>query len=390
MQDRVPTYPGRVTLTPVEGQPNTYDMARADQPTQEGTPLNTATLLQDATAALMGLSDTAVPDDAFRFLATVTDALLGSDSIACLTVETGSGQVIPNLTLSVSNGYVNSTVTNQDGVAFVRVGAGKTVTVSVPSEYSDLGAASIALNSSDIPIIYETLTVPVVGFLSITSSANVMFSDACTQIDFTAVGGGESGESKPYINSPGPGRGGYGGEVLLVQNAGLPRNTSISIFIGAGGIAPSTQSGSGGASAGGNTLIGSYYTAAGGSISSASGKNMAVGGQAGTVASKNGGNGQNGFTFFSSLSETTLLGAAGGGGAEFTGTPGSGGDYGGGAGVAATANYGDNVAKNGNPGSLSGAGGGGTNVTSDDRSGVGGSGYRGEVAFRMYHGGASA
>lgn len=63
MQDRVPLYPGRVTLTPVAGQANTYDMARADQPTQEGTPLNKATLLKDATAAKFGKDPAAVPDE---------------------------------------------------------------------------------------------------------------------------------------------------------------------------------------------------------------------------------------------------------------------------------------------------------------------------------------
>lgn len=68
MQDRVPLYPGRVTLTPVSGQANTFDLTRADQPTQEGTPLNKATLLKDATAALFGLPNTAVPDDALHLL----------------------------------------------------------------------------------------------------------------------------------------------------------------------------------------------------------------------------------------------------------------------------------------------------------------------------------
>ena len=63
MKDRVPLYPGRVTLTPVSGQANTYDLTRADQPTQEGTPLNKASLLKDATAALFGLGTDAVPDD---------------------------------------------------------------------------------------------------------------------------------------------------------------------------------------------------------------------------------------------------------------------------------------------------------------------------------------
>lgn len=68
MQDRVPTYPGRVKLNPVSGQENTYDMVRADEPTQDGTPLNKATLLKDDTAALYGKGTDAVPDDILSIL----------------------------------------------------------------------------------------------------------------------------------------------------------------------------------------------------------------------------------------------------------------------------------------------------------------------------------
>lgn len=42
-KDRVPTYPGRVRLVPVEGQKDTYTMTRADEPTDAGTPLSKAT-----------------------------------------------------------------------------------------------------------------------------------------------------------------------------------------------------------------------------------------------------------------------------------------------------------------------------------------------------------
>lgn len=42
--DRVPTHPGRVILTPVAGQVNTFDMERADLPTVEGTPIDKVTL----------------------------------------------------------------------------------------------------------------------------------------------------------------------------------------------------------------------------------------------------------------------------------------------------------------------------------------------------------
>lgn len=70
MQDRVPVYPGRVVLTPVAGQTNTYDMVRADQPTQEGTPLKKSTLLSDETAQAMGLdpANNPTPNDAFGTL----------------------------------------------------------------------------------------------------------------------------------------------------------------------------------------------------------------------------------------------------------------------------------------------------------------------------------
>lgn len=68
MKDRIPLYPGRVKLTPVAGQENTYDMVRADQPTQEGDPLNKGTLLSDYVAELFGLSTDAVPNDVFSVL----------------------------------------------------------------------------------------------------------------------------------------------------------------------------------------------------------------------------------------------------------------------------------------------------------------------------------
>ena len=42
VKDRIPTYPGRVILTPVAGQANTYDMVRADEPIEPGTPINRA------------------------------------------------------------------------------------------------------------------------------------------------------------------------------------------------------------------------------------------------------------------------------------------------------------------------------------------------------------
>lgn len=68
MKDRTPTYPGRVRLTPVAGQENVYDLVMADEPVEEGTPLNKASLLTDATAAAFGLTDAATPSDVLNIL----------------------------------------------------------------------------------------------------------------------------------------------------------------------------------------------------------------------------------------------------------------------------------------------------------------------------------
>jgi len=54
MTDRNAQYPGRVKLTPVSGQANTYDMELADSPRQVGTPLNKATFLPDSVANYIG------------------------------------------------------------------------------------------------------------------------------------------------------------------------------------------------------------------------------------------------------------------------------------------------------------------------------------------------
>lgn len=66
MKDRISLYPGRVKLNPVAGEANTYDMVRADQPTQEGTALNKANLLSDETAAALGLVGDPTVDDALK------------------------------------------------------------------------------------------------------------------------------------------------------------------------------------------------------------------------------------------------------------------------------------------------------------------------------------
>lgn len=85
MKDRVPSFPGRVKLTPVSGQANTYDMVRADSPTQEGTPINKDTLLKDTTAASLGLSGDPTVDEAFAKLAKKSEYKVGDIKVTART-----------------------------------------------------------------------------------------------------------------------------------------------------------------------------------------------------------------------------------------------------------------------------------------------------------------
>lgn len=69
MKDRVPSNPGRVLVTPENGNTAYYaTITRADNPQQEGTPINKNTLLKDETAALFGLGEDAVVDDVFGII----------------------------------------------------------------------------------------------------------------------------------------------------------------------------------------------------------------------------------------------------------------------------------------------------------------------------------
>lgn len=70
MYDRIPTpwQEGRMLISPEGGTPFYATVAMADNPTQEGTFINKATLLKDATAALFGLGAAAVPDDVHNWV----------------------------------------------------------------------------------------------------------------------------------------------------------------------------------------------------------------------------------------------------------------------------------------------------------------------------------
>lgn len=231
MQDRVSLYPGRVTLTPVAGQENTFDMVRADQPTQEGTPLNKATLLKDVTASILGLPDTAVPDDAFLAL-TIGVGTYGYR----VRVQLSDGTPVEGATVSGINALPGSSlVSGKDGIILGK-SANKTVTIECSSPYIDQKAPAKQniTSTGTVTDIIVTL-INDTSVKKIMSSSQARVSAGAKTVDVTAVGGGGGGGggTNRYRKGYG-GAGGGGGYVSTSLNVPISGN-EIKVTIGAGG-----------------------------------------------------------------------------------------------------------------------------------------------------------
>jgi hypothetical protein len=101
VKDRIPTYPGRVKLVPVVGQPNTYDMVRADEPIEVGTPINRA--LFKAFIDEMNAIRQQINDKIFEMAQRVEVGNLADGAVFGLYEN---GVLIPYVKLQ--NGYENS------------------------------------------------------------------------------------------------------------------------------------------------------------------------------------------------------------------------------------------------------------------------------------------
>ena len=104
MQDRISQHPGRIKLVPVDLENGIYDVVRADEPIQEGTPLNAANLFSGAAAnAITNCSihrnnviiDTpSTPDAGFRALCAYIGAVDYSDRVTWDIFGENSGKGI--------------------------------------------------------------------------------------------------------------------------------------------------------------------------------------------------------------------------------------------------------------------------------------------------------
>lgn len=287
MENRQPTYPGRVILTPVPGQENTYDMVRADEPTVEGTPLNKQTLLQDATCAILDIPNTSVPNDAFAKLA------LGIGKYGyVIQVQFTDGQPLEGATITGANTPDGGeAVTDANGQAVV-VSAATSITIGVESPYIDIaGASGVVIQSMGI-LTAQTVTLEAASpYAVIATSGTYHISPFALTYDLCAVGGGGGSPARLYqsrLASPGGG-GGY------CQNAmGLSVEKELVVLIGSGGTKGGYNSGSEEfvANQGGTTTV----TINNSVVLSALGGNGGINGKIRSVGGTGNGNGGNGLS----------------------------------------------------------------------------------------------
>ena len=386
MQDRVPLYPGRVTLTPVAGQENTFDMARADQPTQEGTPINKATLLKDVTASILGLPNTAVPDDAFLAL-TIGIGTYGYR----VKIQLADGTPVEGATVSGITSLTGSTlVSGADGIVLGK-STSKTVTISCTSPYIDQAAPASQSVTATGTITDVTLTLTsITDMMTVTSSKTTKVSPMAKTMDVTAVGGGGGGggynQNSRYDGAGAGGGGGYVSTKIGVECV----DKLLKITIGGRGWGSNYADGN--VSAGGNggdtslQIDGVSALTANGGKGGAGGSSGPTAGGSGNGSGGNGGRysdvaqpGGSGSGYIFNDSRLGLAGGGGGGGG-FSGnnatdaTAKSGGLPYGGKGGTQEGTY------SGTSGSGPGGGGGGAGSTN----GNGGAGSSGQMYLRFH------
>lgn len=354
-------------------------LALEDEPTDPGTDLSKATLLQDSTeVSLFGSAADRTVDDAFAGIAAQLKLIKDDVAIITLSVQDSSGNPMPGvLVQGIVDDAGNAVYSNSEGKAIGYISEG-TPTVKV-SGYADIVDKTKSFTVSKGTTISETLVLDTINYLAIKTSRSLMFSGNVETIDYSITSGGGGG----YFAQGNGGGGGAGGCTVTKQGVTPQTNVLLQAIIGAGGVGGKgafygTAPGNGGESsfmgdsaAGG--LAGSGTIGGTGRLGGGSGGN----GKTSTGAGASGGNATS--TAFTSYTQTSNLGGGGGGGPKGPyQNAGPGGSIGGG-----ESGYSGNEEESGHNGTdnTGGGGGGAVGTSSNQNGGSGGSGF---IGIRMH------
>ena len=322
MRDRVSLYPGRVKLTPVAGETDTFDMVRADAPTDVGTELSKKNLLQDSTEiSLFGSAADRTVDEAFAGIAGQLKLIKSDMAAITLTVQDTNGKPIPDvLVQGILNENGQAVYTNASGVATGYIGEGQQVVkVSGYADVEDYAETLIVVKGTNISKTWKLTTN---NFLGVKSSRPVKFTGNVSTIDYSVTSGGGGGSGG--YGFPGGG-GGAGGGTITKTGIAVEPNKQYAAVIGAGGA--SGYGDAAGKSGGKSSFLGDSPNGGAPGTPAANGTTGGTGGRggAGTQGGGSGGNGGGNYangsngsnatsTAFTSFTETKALGGGGPGG----------------------------------------------------------------------------
>lgn len=296
-------------------------LALEDDPTDPGTDLSKATLLQDSTeVSLFGSAADRTVDDALSNIAGRLKLIMSDSAEITLTLQDSGGHGLPGVLvqgiLSESGAAVYS---NTSGVAAGYIGEGSQV-IKI-SGYADIEDYTETLTVVKGTTITKTLTLTTRDFFKVTSSGNVKFSGNVESIDHSVVGGGGGGQGGDPGNIA-SGSGGWAGSVTNTNGVEVEANVLYPAVIGSGGSpgAGSRLNHENGGAGGDSQFMGKTATGGSGGSSTSTGTGNAKGGAGQTAASLYGGRqgnpGTNGSTqTFKSFSEMETGPGGGGGGA---------------------------------------------------------------------------
>jgi hypothetical protein len=209
--DRIPTHPGRVKLTPVEGQENTFDMVRADEPIEVGTPINKA--LFDSYAEMISAVAQNVDNRVFELSQRVKVGSLTDGSLFGLYEN---GVLVPYIKVQNAfrtgpgyNEYTNALVVRLDCVARMSlyesaqapIYAGSAIDSWLENEfYNTLDAATQGV----MPTVYVQYTNTSGGLNTILRKVFIL---SLTEYGYDEPAGfGDAGSNMLYFSNGGAGR----------------------------------------------------------------------------------------------------------------------------------------------------------------------------------------
>lgn len=304
MKDRVSANPGRVKLTPEDGSPAFYaTMERADNPVEEGTPLNKANLLTDATASKFGLSATATPNSVFS---KISDELGDADEYTTQVKERAEA-VLNTLVITESKSWVAPDNILNNRVRVLLFGGGGGAGGKNTRFDDNYGGGGGGGHMADkwvtvVPGRSYAVTIGAGGNSgadsSSTSASGNGTSGGTTKFgSLVSASGGSGGKGATQDSGGDGGNGGTGGSGGMANGSS---SSSTSIKAGNGGNGSYGGGGGGGGiksnyGIGGNGGNGGTYGGGGGGGSSGTsetGSDVALGGTGGTYGGDGGNGGQ--------------------------------------------------------------------------------------------------